>query len=45
MVRELVEERTADAGKERLGTLPVWDVCPQNCCPSPQRPSSSRGAA
>jgi ferrochelatase len=43
MVRELVLERTADAGRERLGTLPVWDVCPQNCCPSPQRPSSSRG--
>lgn len=45
MVRELVLERTADAGRERLGTLPVWDVCPQNCCPSPQRPSSSRGTA
>jgi protoporphyrin/coproporphyrin ferrochelatase len=43
MVRELVLERTADAARERLGTLPVWDVCPQNCCPSPQRPTSSRG--
>ena len=45
MVRELVLERTTDVGRERLGTLPVWDVCPQNCCPSPQRPSSSRGTA
>ena len=45
MVRELVLERTADAARDRLGTLPVWDVCPQNCCPSPQRPSSSRGTA
>ncbi len=43
MIRELVLERTGDATRERLGTLPVWDVCPQNCCPSPQRPSSSRG--
>lgn len=45
MVRELVLERIADKGRERLGTLPVWDVCPQNCCPSPQRPTSSRGTA
>jgi ferrochelatase len=43
MIRELVQERTADAARDRLGTLPVWDVCPQNCCPSPQRPTSSRG--
>lgn len=37
MIRELVQERTADQGRERLGTLPVWDVCPQNCCPPPRR--------
>jgi ferrochelatase len=37
MIRELVQERTADQPRERLGTLPVWDVCPAGCCPSPQR--------
>jgi len=37
MIRELVEERTAAAPRERLGTLPIWDVCPENCCPPPQR--------
>ena len=37
MVRELVEERTANVPRERLGTLPVWDQCPADCCPPPQR--------
>jgi ferrochelatase len=37
MVRELVEERTRDVPRERLGTLPIWDVCPADCCPAPQR--------
>jgi ferrochelatase len=37
MVRELVLERTADRPRERLGTLPIWDLCPQNCCPAPVR--------
>jgi protoporphyrin/coproporphyrin ferrochelatase len=37
MVGELVRERTADRPRERLGTLPVWDVCPENCCPAPVR--------
>ena len=37
MVRSLVRERMADQRRERLGTLPVWDVCPAGCCPS-QRP-------
>jgi ferrochelatase len=37
MVRSLVRERMADQPRERLGTLPVWDVCPAGCCPSPQR--------
>ncbi|MFI5492232.1 ferrochelatase [Actinoplanes sp. NPDC051859] len=37
MIRELVLERTAAADPGRLGTLPVWDVCPENCCPAPQR--------
>ncbi|MET0424276.1 MAG: ferrochelatase [Actinoplanes sp.] len=37
MVRQLVQERTDDVPRERLGTLPLWDVCPQICCPPPQR--------
>jgi len=37
MVRELVQERTDRAPLRRLGTLPVWDDCPVNCCPPPQR--------
>lgn len=37
MVRELVLERTADHRRERLGTLPIWDVCPANCCAAPAR--------
>ncbi|WP_249998012.1 ferrochelatase [Actinoplanes sp. M2I2] len=37
MVRELVQERTAGAPLNRLGTLPVWDTCPVPCCPPPQR--------
>jgi ferrochelatase len=42
MVRSLVRERVAGEPRQRLGTLPVWDVCPAGCCPSPQR---SRRAA
>ncbi|MGX6606718.1 ferrochelatase [Micromonosporaceae bacterium Da 78-11] len=37
MVRDLVLERTSDQSRERLGTLPIWDVCPADCCPTPQR--------
>jgi ferrochelatase len=37
MIRDLVRERTAGSPRERLGTLPVWDVCPADCCPPPQR--------
>ncbi|MEU4236411.1 ferrochelatase [Actinoplanes sp. NPDC026619] len=40
MVRHLVEERTAGRARERLGTLPIWDVCPSGCCPTPQRPGA-----
>jgi ferrochelatase len=40
MIRELVAERTAGAGRERLGTLPIWDTCPANCCPTATRPTS-----
>jgi ferrochelatase len=41
MVRELVVERLTPAGavnppdtaaRRRLGTLPVWDACPADCC-------------
>jgi ferrochelatase len=37
MIRELVQERTDGAGRDRLGTLPLWDTCPANCCPAPVR--------
>jgi protoporphyrin/coproporphyrin ferrochelatase len=37
MVRSLVLERTAGQPRQRLGALPVWDVCPAGCCRSPQR--------
>jgi ferrochelatase len=37
MVRQLVEERTAGRSRERLGTLPLWDSCPMNCCKPPAR--------
>jgi protoporphyrin/coproporphyrin ferrochelatase len=41
MIRELILERI-DPAKERLavGSLgPRADVCPEDCCPAPQRPS------
>ncbi len=41
MIRELVLERTAGAGRERLGTLPIWDTCAVGCCPRPQRPATT----
>jgi ferrochelatase len=56
MIRELVEERNAALPRQRLGTLPIWDLCPADCCPSPQgegtttrprlpgRPDQRRGA-
>jgi ferrochelatase len=37
MIQHLVEERTADRPRDRLGTLPVWDECPLHCCPPPAR--------
>jgi protoporphyrin/coproporphyrin ferrochelatase len=40
MVRSLVLERIAAQPRQRLGTLPVWDVCPAGCCRSPQRRSA-----
>ncbi len=32
MVRELIAERYAGVPAQRLGTLPVWDTCPDHCC-------------
>jgi ferrochelatase len=40
MVRELVEERIHAEPRRRLGTLPIWDVCPADCCPPPRRGAS-----
>ncbi|MBM2615454.1 ferrochelatase [Actinoplanes sp. LDG1-06] len=37
MIKDLVRERTDSVPQQRLGTLPVWDDCPVNCCPPPQR--------
>jgi ferrochelatase len=37
MVRELVRERTGNSPQRRLGTLPVWDTCPADCCIPPPR--------
>ena len=42
MIRSLVRERTDGEPPQRLGTLPVWDVCPDNCCPAP---ASARASA
>ncbi len=44
MIRELILERI-DPAKERqaIGSLgPRADVCAENCCPAPQRPSHTR---
>jgi ferrochelatase len=36
MVRELIEERLDSAApRARLGSLPVWDTCPVDCCRPP----------
>lgn len=42
MIRELVEERIRGEGERpALGILgPSHDVCPVDCCPAPQRPTS-----
>ncbi len=39
MIRELILERTAGAERRALGSFgPRQDVCPEDCCPAPQRP-------
>jgi ferrochelatase len=38
MVHELIRERLdPNTPRQRLGTVPVWDVCPVGCCPAPVR--------
>jgi protoporphyrin/coproporphyrin ferrochelatase len=47
MIRKLIEERLSesDCAKECSGQFgPNHDVCPLDCCPRPQRPSSRPGA-
>ncbi len=39
-IRELILERTQSAERRALGSLgPRQDVCAENCCPAPQRPT------
>ncbi len=39
-IRELILERTEGAERRALGSLgPRQDVCAENCCPAPQRPT------
>jgi ferrochelatase len=42
MIVDLVKERFDGTGERaQLGTLPVWDACPTDCCkPAPRRPVS-----
>jgi ferrochelatase len=41
MIHELVEERRGRCSRRVLGVRgPNHDVCPENCCPPPQRPVS-----
>ena len=45
MIRELVLERMESLEKRALGVFgPNHDVCPEDCCPSPPRPSSPPSA-
>jgi ferrochelatase len=40
MIRELIMERLSGAERRTLGSLgPRQDVCANDCCPAPQRPS------
>jgi ferrochelatase len=42
MVRELIEERLSQSdSRAAVGEFPAWpDVCPEDCCPGPSRPST-----
>jgi ferrochelatase len=45
MIRELILERTSGAERRALGSLgPRQDVCAEDCCPAPQRPSRPQAA-
>ncbi|HUD64297.1 MAG TPA: ferrochelatase [Candidatus Sulfotelmatobacter sp.] len=46
MIRELMVERmTPDADRRALGSLgPRLDVCAEDCCPAPQRPTRPQAA-
>jgi ferrochelatase len=43
MIRELILERTSSGTERRaMGSLgPRQDVCPEDCCPAPQRPQAA----
>jgi ferrochelatase len=43
MIEELVAERVAGTPHRHLGTVPTWDACPLDCCPTPSaKPGSGR---
>ncbi len=45
MIRELILERTEGAERRALGSFgPRQDVCAEDCCPAPQRPTRPQGA-
>ncbi|MBX6357474.1 MAG: ferrochelatase, partial [Micromonosporaceae bacterium] len=45
MVRELVVERYGAGPRRKLGSLPVWDTCPEGCCLSAGGSGSAHGAS
>lgn len=45
MIRELILERTEGEERRALGSLgPRQDICAEDCCPAPQRPTLPRTA-
>jgi protoporphyrin/coproporphyrin ferrochelatase len=45
MIRELIQERTEGAERRALGSLgPRQDICAEDCCPAPQRPTRPQSA-
>jgi protoporphyrin/coproporphyrin ferrochelatase len=45
MIRELILERTMGTERRALGSLgPRQDICEENCCPAPQRPTRPASA-
>lgn len=42
MIAELIRERMGECPKRAIGNFgPNHDVCPDNCCPAPRRPTSA----